>query len=369
MNNYFDDNPRRRPRGGGNDYFRENRRPVQGSGRGSVRGGGRGRSRGRKAPVPLLIIIDILLAALLLLIFYVTNYEMTGETEGVALPTPAASVAVLTPSAANSPDPTESAAADTPAPTVDPNDWRAKFADKFTDGAVETDENSYKSANIDITIDKIMKDDVPYFIADIYVADVQNFRTAFAKQADVLGAKELTSTIAEENNAILAINGDHCLDNKGLIIRNGNYYPAEMRGADVLVMYRDGTMDTLPPEEVDVEKIKSESPYQVWSFGPMLLKDGQPMTEFNSDITRSNPRSAVGYYEPGHYCFVQVGGRLEDYSLGCTMEELSQLFADLGCKVAYNLDGGQSSEIIFMGEMLNQQNGRRSTPDILYIGE
>lgn len=340
------------------------------SGKNTRQVGGHGRApKKKKLPVWFVITTDVLLTALLLLVFYITNYEMHGQIKPVALPTPSPSAAVLAHSATNSAGPSGSDAAGTSAPTVDPNDWRAKFADKFTDGAPETTENSYKSANINVKIDKVVKDDVPYFIADIYVASLENFKTAFAKDADVLGATELTSTVAKENNAILAINGDHCLDNKGLIIRNGNYYPAESRDFDVLVMYRDGTMKTLSPEEVNVESIKAESPYQVWSFGPMLLKDGQPMTEFNSDFTRMNPRTAIGYYEPGHYCFVQVGGRLGDYSLGCTMTELSQLFADLKCNVAYNLDGGQSSEIIFMGNMLNTQTSRRSTPDILYIGE
>lgn len=366
-NNYFRGDRERRPKGAASIYFDEPRRKT------SQRSGGYKRPQKKRTPLAFLIVIDVILAALLLGIFYVTNYQMQGETEGVALATPAPTGS-MTPSSTNSTSPTETTSATSPTQTaplasVDPNDWRAKFADKFINGEPVITENSYKSANISITIENIVKGDTPYFIADIYVADLNNFRTAFAKKADVMGDTELTSTIAKENNAILAINGDHCKDNKGLIIRNGKYYPAESRDYDVLVMYRDGTMKTLSPQELDVEKIKSESPYQVWSFGPMLLKDGQPMTEFNSDLLRMNPRTAVGYYEPGHYCFVQVGGRRGDYSLGCTMEELSKLFADLGCTVAYNLDGGQSSEIVFMGEMLNQQSSRRSTPDILYIGE
>lgn len=370
-NNYFKSGQRRRPRSGANNYFDE---PYRKSAPRSGSGGGYKRPAKRGKPLALLIVIDVILAALLLGIFYVTNYEMQGETEGVALSPRASAEGTMTPSQTNSSSPAETADVSAPTPSAplaseDPNDWRAKFADKFTDGEPVITENSYKSANISITIEKIVKDDTPYFIADIYIADLNNFRTAFAKKADVMGAIELTTTIAKENNAILAINGDHCKDNKGIIIRNGKYYPAESRDYDVLVMYNDGTMKTLSPKEADVDKIKSESPYQVWSFGPMLLKDGQPMTEFNSTLLRKNPRTAVGYYEPGHYCFVQVGGRRGDYSLGCTMKELSKLFADLDCKVAYNLDGGQSSEIVFMGEMLNQQSGRRSTPDILYIGE
>ena len=56
-----------------------------------------------------------------------------------------------------------------------------------------------------------------------------------------------------------------------------------------------------------------------------------------------NPRSAVGYYEPGHYCFVVIDGRQPGYSKGATLMQLAQLFESLGCKEAYNLDGGKSA--------------------------
>ena len=102
----------------------------------------------------------------------------------------------------------------------------------------------------------------------------------------------------------------------------------------------------------------------------MLFFDVQPMESFNSSVTSVNPRSAVGYYEPGHYCFVVVDGRQKGYSKGMTMSELSQLFFDLGCTVAYNLDGGKSAEMVFMGETVSQPfEGGRSTSDILYIAD
>ena len=100
----------------------------------------------------------------------------------------------------------------------------------------------------------------------------------------------------------------------------------------------------------------------------MLLQDGRAMTEFNSELTRANPRSAIGYYEPGHYCFVQVDGRDKNNSRGMTLEELSQLFEDLGCTAAYNLDGGQSSGFAWMGRLLSYPYGR-NVSDIIYVAE
>ena len=91
------------------------------------------------------------------------------------------------------------------------------------------------------------------------------------------------------------------------------------------------------------------------------------MTQFKSDVQRPNPRSAIGYFEPGHYCFVQVDGRIES-SRGMTLEELSQLFADLGCTAAYNLDGGQSSGFVWQGQ-LQSYPYKRPVYDIIYVSE
>jgi exopolysaccharide biosynthesis protein len=325
----------------------------------------------RKLPVWLVIIIDVLLTALLLCIFYVTNYEMHSEVKPVAsLPVPSW-LASAPPGLATENPASPSAATETvQTVTADPNDWRAKFPDKFTDGSVEKTETSYKSANINISVQAVQKFDVTCYIADIYVAELKYFKTAFAKKPDVMGNVELTSTVAKENEAILAINGDHCVDGDGTVVRNGQLYRKPKSSLDVLVMNYDGSMQTFSPDEFDVDKTLSGGVYQVWTFGPELLKDGQPMTDFNSTVKGLNPRTAVGYYEPGHYCFVVVGGRQKGFDEGCTMQQLSQLFSELGCKTAYNLDGGRSSEMIYLGNMLNEQaSGRRTTPDILYIAD
>ena len=75
--------------------------------------------------------------------------------------------------------------------------------------------------------------------------------------------------------------------------------------------------------------------------------------------------SAIGYYEPGHYCFIAVNGRGK--LRGISLAELSQLCADLGMAAAYNMDGGQSSALYFNGKTYG--NNGRTTSDIAYIAE
>jgi len=369
---------------GGNRYYDEPNSRVRKTSAGASRssggqGGGRYPNSKPKMPLSAVIGIDVFIAALILLLFFITNYVVQPERAGSSLPAPSGSPAAEMPAASDSgtttPDPAAAESSADPAAetTAQPGDsadatsWRAKFADKFTSGNVEKTDTSYKDANINVSINKVQKDNVTYFLADIYVADIQYFRTAFAKQPDVMGGRENTNVVAQENNAILAINGDHCVDNNGPVIRNGQLYRDE-KFADALVMNYDGSMQTYSADQLDMNAIKTNGAWQVWTFGPMLLKDGQPMTEFNSTLMKANPRTAVGYYEPGHYCFLVVDGRQAGYSDGMTMQEMSQFFYDSGCKVAFNLDGGQSSEMVFMGTVVNKPyDGGRSTNDILYI--
>lgn len=345
--------------------------PVNRSNNKSGHGEGRSQKPRRRIRF-VMVFIDVFVAALIVFVFYITNYSLHTESSGSRLPNqPVGSAAEGT----SSMDagitgcvlPTQ--ATSEAGHSSDPIPWREKFADQFTSGAVEKTDTSYQDANINVRIEKVQQNNVTYFFADIYIADIQYLKTAFAKQSDVMGEREPTNAVANENNAILAINGDLCLDNNGPVIRNGQLYRDETY-ADALVMNNDGSMQTFSADQLDMNTIKSNGAWQVWTFGPMLLNNGQPMTEFNSTLRKANPRTAVGYYEPGHYCFLVVDGRQPGYSEGMTLQALSQFFFDQGCKVAFNLDGGQSSEMVFMGNVINQPyNGGRSTSDIIYIAD
>ena len=67
-----------------------------------------------------------------------------------------------------------------------------------------------------------------------------------------------------------------------------------------------------------------------------------------------------------------VDGRSKGYSRGVTLTEFAEMFKALGCSAAYNLDGGGSSTMYFMGRVVNNplgKNKERGTSDILFIGE
>ena len=111
------------------------------------------------------------------------------------------------------------------------------------------------------------------------------------------------------------------------------------------MLYQDGTMATYGPNQFDPQAALEQGIFQTWIFGPRLLDDsGKALASFDTwdYIKKTHPRTALGYYEPGHYCFVTVDGRQPGYSRGMSLPELAQAFEGLGCAAAYNLDGGHT---------------------------
>lgn len=260
-----------------------------------------------------------------------------------------------------------------------------QFADKFARGETERTDSTYRSKNVSIEVVKKEYNTSTYYVADIYVRDISCFRTAVAldyKDQIAEGRKNVMQVLqfSELTGAVLALSGDNFVyRNAGVLaIRNGLEWANKSPYTDdVCVLFYDGTMETFSSKSAAawrtyVEDAYARGPYQCWSFGPSLLdENGGARTSFSNTVSPENPRSAIGYYEPGHYCFVLVDGRQAGYSIGLTLAELSQVFADLGCKLAYNLDGGDTVAMTFSGALVNhpEEAVPRAVSDVLLIGE
>ena len=116
------------------------------------------------------------------------------------------------------------------------------------------------------------------------------------------------------------------------------------------------------------------------SFGPILIQDGvktsKKTLESNKVIYNTNPRVGVGMVKPGHFIVI-VGGYRSDAlhkSLGWTLAQFADLMESYGCVQAYNMDGGVSACMVFMGERLNKGGNKkdwsqlRTLPDGLLFG-
>ena len=227
----------------------------------------------------------------------------------------------------------------------------------------------YQDANINLTVTTVEEDGITYHLADFYVRSVEYLKTAFAGEEFALGEADSVVNMAQRENAVLAVSGDYFgIRQRSVVIRNGNVY-RKTRAHQICVLYCDGTMETYPFQTFDVDKAIAGGAWQAWDFGPALLNsEGKAVTEFSKGISGKNPRVAIGYFEPGHYCLVAVDGR-QSHSSGMTMKELASFFEKLGCKTAYNLDGGHSAVMCLYGEIYSSPSteGGRDISDIIYL--
>ena len=331
--------------------------------------------------VIITILLDILLLGVCILTFFYFHSFKPKELDMEP-------IIITRPTATPAPAATPATDIETEqSPTAEPVlTWEEKFADKFTsDGSVIQTDTSYISENTHITITKVettierdfkgqMVDyPVLYYLADIYITDIEQFSTAMPN--DEYGTSGSTLKQVVSHNGVVGVNGDNYCGlgrNSGLVIRNGAYLRDNLlEGADILVLYYDGSMEVYLYEEIDMNQIIAKGAYQAWCFGPALLINGQPYrSPQQSDyIDQLNPRTAIGYYEPGHYCMVVVEGRDPSPSSGMSVGELSELFYQLGCQNAYNMDGGATSAMVFGGSYMNVRagGGRHSTDTILIL--
>ena len=304
----------------------------------------------------LLFLFDILLAGFIVGGDYLVNYRIPHRLSALNASTTDVQTLPLPVTGSG-----QQSAGDTTASGS--SDWGQKFQDKFSDTVVSTG-TVYKSPNISVEITQHSYDSetigltsngkhskygtqIYYTLADIYVRDISCLRTAFAQDTYGVGFYETLSSMSERMKSILAVNGDSYSNNRhynnGTIIRNGIVYRAQPTTDETCVLFRDGTMKIYGPDELDPNQLIADGAWQSRVFGPSLLDaEGNAKTDFLTwdYIRESHPRTAIGYYEPGHYCLLVVDGRQPGLSRGMFLEEMSQLFADLGYKAAYNLDGG-----------------------------
>ena len=258
-----------------------------------------------------------------------------------------------------------------------------RFGDKFTSGEIIQTENSYQSQNVNVTLMEITYGGKLYFVQDIYIKNIESLSTGFAGlQAGAEYNDFVLDMVQDYRNAgysiIGAINGDYCGINgirnmKGGVIRNGKIYGTGEAKQTVCVLYKNGYMRTIPKNSFNAQTELERGAWQAWDFGPSFLsEDGSPLTTFTekTDISGGgNPRTVIGYFEPGHYCFITAGGRVTEKRYGVSFQQMSAFANYLGCKVAYNLDGGESSVMVFGDKIINeeyQKTGRKNS-DIVFI--
>ena len=256
----------------------------------------------------------------------------------------------------------------------------AVTATESSESAKTVTDSSYKDSNVDINITTVRKNNTTVYVADVKLSDSSYLKTALAYDSFGTNVTEATSSIATNNNAILAVNGDYYgADRSGYVIKNGVIYRNTVRSDSEypdLAVYKDGSFKIIYETEVTAEELLADGVVNLFAFGPSLVENCEISVDQNTEVRQAmtkNPRTAIGIVDKNHYILVVSDGRTNE-SEGLSLYELAEVLKEYGATTAYNLDGGGSSTMYFNGNIVNNPttNGHRiserEVSDIVYIG-
>lgn len=234
------------------------------------------------------------------------------------------------------------------------------------------------------------KPKLTWFEAEVFSRDGTLWHMIPADPENRWKGDEYPYKITRINRTVLAINSDYAQlrmkqkSRVGIIIRAGEIISsktsAKNKGSfpnlDTLAIFPDGNMEVFWSDELKPEEYLEKGASDVLAFGPWMIRDGERNEAgLKKYGTSRQPRAGIGMEEPGHYWAIMVEGR-SNRSSGTSVAGLADLFMNKNCTVAFNLDGGQTSTMVFMGrqicEIKNEYNRRisaRRTAEILGIGQ
>ena len=110
--------------------------------------------------------------------------------------------------------------------------------------------------------------------------------------------------------------------------------------------------------------------------GPILIQNGEIKITNNEElkftgkaINDKHPRTAMGYTKDGKLVILMIEGRNKNAG-GATLTQEAQIFKELGCWEALNLDGGGSSCMLVNGKetiKVSDALGQRPVPAVFII--
>ena len=250
----------------------------------------------------------------------------------------------------------------------------------FTGGAAAQasgfiSDTEYKDDSIHVWIEKKRAYNTNYWIAYVKVTDPTQIRSVSAGGFD--SVKTMPGTVlAKRVNAILAVDGDYYnYTSDGYLIREGiKYRDVPNRYRDTLLIDDKGDFTiVMPATEEKLALYRDKNIVNSFNFGPALVINGELRDSIpnNNQVKAFDCRQRLCVAQTGEleYFCIASEGPTEAGSTGLTIKQLAQVAFDNGAKQAYNLDGGNSTMLIFAGKKINAVDNEnlRDLSDILYF--
>lgn len=240
----------------------------------------------------------------------------------------------------------------------------------------------YEDESISVKVYKDRYADTDYIYAHVKISHPSQLRTAPASMANTKNKRPSfkdKSTgrgrlVAGAVNAVISLNGDYYTkDECTVVLRMGTQVRNRADGTrDLLVIDKNGDFSYLTaPKKEDYAtyyEANKDKLYQVFCFGPVLAENGVSVISedfLNKSIgsQKGTQRSAICQLGELEYMLITCYGPQSKNNKGMTIYEFAQvceqagrkLNPETGCKLAFNLDGGNSSTINFKQDVLEKK--------------
>ena len=249
-------------------------------------------------------------------------------------------------------------------------------ADAFT-------ENTYEDDSIRVKLEEqSMEDGTKIFIAHVQIADPSQLRTGVANPDKPSSTRTKTvKAMAKNYNAVIALSGDNYVDNPKKTTfeyrMTQKIRSSSNKLKDILIIDDQGDFHLFIKSEGIKEfpaQLKKEGRKLVnaFTFGPALVKDGKLLEldeNYGYNPNGRDPRAAIGQTGPLSYVMVLVQTKDRDGKTGMSQGKLAEFMYNLGCVQAFNLDGGNSAEMVFGQQVYKGMAGGddRTLSDIIYF--
>lgn len=257
------------------------------------------------------------------------------------------------------------------------------------------DTNFYWDSNIQYYYDETIlvvcwKEWIDNFVVsccEVKIADASQFRRKFAGDTFGYSNQYYATQLASEANAVVAMNADfYQFRDFGIVVQDRElyrFYTSTYTGmykkyncidtcfvtssGDFIFSHR---LQEFTEEEMRQFIADNDILFSI-AFGPVIIEDGE--LKYNDwypagEITSGYSRAAIGIYDHLHYLYMTVN-HYDDSAARVTVDKFGEYMFNKGIQNGYNLDGGQTGEVVFQGVPYNAIDfgSERLVSDIIYF--
>ncbi|MGC7871091.1 M56 family metallopeptidase [Desulfosporosinus sp. SYSU MS00001] len=191
------------------------------------------------------------------------------------------------------------------------------------------------------------------------IKDSKRVNLAMTKNIGISG--ERVSDLVKDTGAIAGINAGGFSDPdgkgngafpEGLVMHEGKVVYNNVGDKNVNVAGFD-EQGKLVIGSMTAKQLQESNMREAVTFKPNLIVKGKVVIDKDGGWGIA-PRTGIGQMADGTVILVVIDGRQATWSLGATLRDLAEVFADYHAVTAVNLDGGSSSEMFFQGKVQNR---------------